>query len=438
MPLGLYLHFPFCRHKCAYCDFYKERYEASLEERFYAALRIETELAAESLRDHDTHIATLYTGGGTPSLTSIEPFRIWLEQVRKLFGSNGSIEFSFEINPESCSRELLQALQELGVTRPVFGIQSFDQKLLKLLSRKHELRQVHEAVYLANALGFDSYGCDLLYAMPGQTGKMLSSDLDQLTDLDPPHISFYQLTVEEGTELDRMVQRGTIKLPDQDFAQALYSAGYEHFKDHGYERYEVCSFAKPDSVIRGQQTFSSAPCDTVHHPLGGIGRDRESDTVPNPLGGIGREPHPRGGSPDEALTIPAHACRHNMNYWTGGEYLGLGPAAHSFLDGRRFSNVANLYEYMEALEKGRRPMIDDHSGEKERIFEAIMLGLRTAQGIDRISFERRFHRPLIDAIDSRQHEMLLNSGHLVDAGDFLRLSDEALILADEITQRLTK
>jgi oxygen-independent coproporphyrinogen-3 oxidase len=127
-----------------------------------------------------------------------------------------------------------------------------------------------------------------------------------------------------------------------------------------------------------------------------------------------------------------------MNYWTGGEYLGLGPAAHSFLDGRRFSNAANLYEYLEALEKGRRPTIDDRSGEQERIFEAIMLGLRTSQGIDRTSFERRFHRPLIDAIDSPQHELLLNSGHLVDAGDFLRLSDEALILADEITQRITK
>ena len=409
MPLGLYLHFPFCRHKCAYCDFYKEHFDVSLEARFYDALRIETDLAAESLRDRDSRIATLYIGGGTPSLTSIERFRIWLEQVRKLFGRDGQIEFSFEINPESCSRELLQALLSLGVTRPVFGIQSFDSKLLKLLSRKHELRQVHEAVYLANALGFDSFGCDLLYAMPGQTGKMLSSDLDQLTDLDPPHISFYQLTVEEGTELDRMVERGKVKLPDQDFAQTLYSAGYEHFKDHGYERYEVCSFAKTTDAW-----------------------------VPHPMGGTEREPHPQAGGPPGPRPLPAHACRHNMNYWTGGEYLGLGPAAHSFLDGRRFSNSANLYEYLEALEKRQRPMIEDRSGEKERIFEAIMLGLRTSQGIDRTSFERRFRRPLMDAIDTRQYELLLNSGHLVDAGDFLRISDEALILADEITQRFTK
>ncbi len=465
MPLGLYLHFPFCRHKCAYCDFYKEHFDVSLEARFYDALRIETDLAAESLRDHDSRIATLYIGGGTPSLTSTERFRIWLEQVWKLFGRESRIEFSFEINPESCSRELLQSLLELGVNRPVFGIQSFDRKLLNLLSRRHELRQVHEAVYLANALGFDSFGCDLLYAMPGQTGKMLSSDLDQLTDLNPPHISFYQLTVEEGTELDRMVERGTVTLPDQDFAQALYSAGYEHFKDHGYERYEVCSFAKttnarvahPNDNVPGrcphlptqkdENKVASVPatrrgsCELT--PLD-LPRSRRQVTTPTSSGS--GPPIKSGAGSDATIpsslvsgyALPAHACRHNMNYWTGGEYLGLGPAAHSFLDGRRFSNAANLYEYLDALEKRQRPTIEDRSGEKERIFETIMLGLRTTQGIDRVSFERRFHRPLSDAIDPRQYELLLNSGHLVDVGDFLRLSDEALILADEITQRLSR
>jgi len=326
--------------------------------------------------------------------------------VQHLLGFGENVEFSFEINPESCERTLLERLLELGVNRPVFGVQSFDERLLKLLSRTHELRQVHEAVYLANALGFDTYGCDLLYALPGQTGKMLSSDLDQMTELEPPHVSFYQLTVEPGTELERQVTHGKLKLPDQDFAQALYSAGYEHFKDRGYERYEVCSFAKPSTAAPDPQ--GQVPGRSLYLPK--------------------TELHP----------LPAHACRHNLNYWTGGEYLGLGPAAHSFIDGRRFSNAANLYEYMEVLEKGRRPIIEDRSGVKERMFEAIMLGLRTSRGIDRAEFECRFHRPLSDAIDLRQCELLLNSRHLVDADACLRLSDEALILADEITRRLAK
>jgi oxygen-independent coproporphyrinogen-3 oxidase len=395
MAFGLYLHFPFCRHKCAYCDFYKESHDHVLETRFYETLHIETELAAYALREHDHQIATIYIGGGTPSLSDLDMFQSWLVQVHRLFGCRDDVEFSFEINPESCSRELLQKLAELGVNRPVFGVQSFDRKLLTLLSRRHELRQVHEAIYLANALGYDNFGCDLLYGLPGQTGKMLSFDLDQMIDLAPPHISFYQLTIEPGTELDRQAEHGNLKMPDSDFAQALYQAGREHFKENGYERYEICSFAK----------------------LGAL-------TVPGPPQA---EPH-----------LPEHACRHNMNYWTGGDYLGLGPAAHSFMNGRRFSNVANLYEYMEALEKGRRPTIEDRSGEKERIFEAIMLGLRTTQGIDRADFEYRFRRPLSDAIDPRQYKLLLNSGHVVDAGNFLRLSDDALILADEITSRLTK
>jgi oxygen-independent coproporphyrinogen-3 oxidase len=403
MAFGLYLHFPFCRHKCAYCDFYKEPYEHVLEARFYEALLIETELTAQALYERDYQITTIYIGGGTPSLTDLDRFQSWLQQVRRLFGYRDDVEFSFEINPESCNRELLQRLWELGVNRPVFGVQSFDLKLLKALSRKHELRQVHEAIYLANALGYDNYGCDLLYGLPGQTGKMLSSDLDQMTDLAPPHISFYQLTIEPGTELARQAERVDLKMPDSDFAQALYQAGREHFKENGYERYEVCSFAKSDAL--------------------------PEDPVPG---------SPQANVPDRCPHLPAHACRHNLNYWTGGDYLGLGPAAHSFIDGRRFSNVANLYEYMEALERGRRPIIEDRSGKKERIFEAIMLGLRTAQGIDRAQFETRFHRPLSDAIDPRQYDLLLNSGHVVDAGNCLRLSDDALILADEITRRLTK
>jgi len=411
MAFGLYLHFPFCRHQCAYCDFYKETYDRSLESRFYDALRIETELAFQSLRDRDLRTATLYIGGGTPSLTSLDRLHDWLGQAQRLFPRDPAAEFSFEINPESCSRELLQTLLGLGVNRPVFGVQSFSRQLLKLLSRKHELRQVHEAIYLANALGYENYGCDLLYGLPGQTGKMLSSDLDQMTDLAPPHISFYQLTVEPRTELAKLVDSGKLTMPDADFVHALYQAGYEHFKENGYERYEVCSFAK----------------------LGGL-------TVP------GRYPHlPEEGSmpsvpyvPGRGPHLPDLACRHNLNYWTGGDYLGLGPSAHSFIGGRRYSNAANLYEYVESLEKGRRPTKEDRSGPTERMFEAIMLGLRTAQGIDRAQFEKRFGRPLSDAIDSRQYELLLNSGHLVDDGDYLRLSDEALILADEITRRLTR
>ncbi len=379
MALGLYPHFPFCRHKCAYCDFYKESYETPLEARYFKALRHETELAAESLRDENRRVTTIYLGGGTPSLANIELLSRWLNQVRSLFVVEPGVEFSLEINPDSSGRELLEQLSELGVTRPVFGVQSFDKRLLKLLTRQHHLRQVHEAVYYANTLGFETFGCDLLFGMPGQTGRKLSSDLDQMVDLEPPHISFYQLSVEPDTELDRMVERGRVKMPDSDFIHALYQAGFEYLTESGYERYEVCSFAQP-----------------------------------------------------------GHECRHNLNYWTGGDYLGLGPSAHSFIGDRRYSIAPSLPEYLEALGRNHRPIIEDPSGVEERMAEAVMLGLRTARGIDLVSFRERFDCPVSETLDADQFETLLKAGHLIHEDDRLFLAEDSFILADEIARRLLR
>jgi oxygen-independent coproporphyrinogen-3 oxidase len=261
----------------------------------------------------------------------------------------------------------------------VFGVQSFNTRLLRMLGRQHKVRDTHRAVYYANALGYDNFGCDLLYGLPKQTGKMLSADLDQMVDLAPPHISFYQLTVEPGTPLWRKVETGKLNTPDSDFAQALYQAGYERLTEAGWERYEVCSFARP-----------------------------------------------------------GHECRHNLNYWTGGEYIGLGPSAHSFLDNRRYFNRPSLSEYLEALKDRRRPQEEDESGEQERMVEALMLGLRLAEGVNLAKFSQRFDRDIGDLINPEQYELLIESGHLIWDEEYLRLSDDALILADEITLRLVR
>jgi oxygen-independent coproporphyrinogen-3 oxidase len=302
----------------------------------------------------------------------------WLKQVKNRFPINGAVEFSLEINPESCSRELLQALHELGVNRPVLGVQSFDPVMLKRLGRKHDLNAVHEAIYFINTFDYASHGIDLLFGLPGQTAKMLSADLDQAVDLNPPHISFYQLTLEPGTEMHRQFQAGRLKMPDSDFARSLYLAGYEYMTESGYERYEVCSFAKP-----------------------------------------------------------GHDCRHNLNYWTGGDYIGLGPSAHSFVDGRRYSNVASLSEYAEALRRGRRAVMEDKSGRQERMIETVMLGFRTARGIDRDRFRRIYDRPLEEFVNKREYDLLIKAGHLVEADGYVRLAEDSMLLADEVTRRLT-
>ena len=377
MSLSLYLHYPFCRNRCSYCDFYKELHDPELERQFYRALMVETELALMRLPTDLRQIDTIFIGGGTPSLTNVELLGKWLDRVRESFTISDHLEFSIETNPESVGRELLSALKEFGVNRPLFGIQSFNTELLKILSRTHNPHDSHRAVYLARALGFDNFGVDLIFGLPIQTGQLLVDDINQIIDLAPPHISFYQLAVEEGTPLAAEVATGKISPADDDLVAGMYRDGVARFIDVGYERYEVSSFAQPD-----------------------------------------------------------RHCRHNMVYWQGGSYLGLGPSAHSFIGGQRFSNPQNLGRWVSSLERRELPRIIDDSGIEQRMNEAIMLGLRLAEGISKDAFFERFAVDLEDRIDLKQCELLIKSGHLVcdDAG--LRLTDEGFFLADEVTRRL--
>lgn len=379
MTAGLYLHFPFCRNHCSYCDFYKESYDRRLERSFYDALKIETELLAERYDGGGTTISTVFIGGGTPSLTALDLFSDWLEHFRRHFDLAEGIEFSFETNPESVDADNLQFLKHLGVNRPIFGIQSFNLSLLQLLDRRHNPHESHRAIYLANALGYENFGVDLLFALPQQTSKMLSADLDQLLELDPPHISFYQLTVEQGTRLAERVESGRLRLASSDHALALYQGGYNRLIEAGYKRYEVSSFARP-----------------------------------------------------------GYECRHNLGYWEGKDYIGMGPSAHSFVERERFCNVSDLGEYIDTLQKGELPTTVDESGQEERMAEAIMLGLRTSRGISRAEFSERFGVPLEQKLDRQQYNMLIRSGHLIPDRGKLRLSDDGILLVDEITQRLVK
>ena len=378
--LGIYLHFPFCKNHCSsYCDFYKETFVHELQRTFFEALSVETRKAIEQHQLTGRDVDTIYIGGGTPSLVDSELLAAWLDQLRSLVHLEDDLEFSLECNPESTTLDKLSRWQELGVTRPIFGVQSFHPKLLKRLGRKHHLEDSQRAVYHTNALGFRNFGLDLIFALPGQTSKMLSADIDLALSLGPPHISFYQLTVEPGTKLEAAIRRGRIKEIDEDSSLALYRGGSEELIESGYERYEVSSFARE-----------------------------------------------------------GFKCQHNIGYWTGKEYLGLGPAAHSFVAGERYFNPSNLDQYVSSLKTGQLPLERDESGMKERMVEAIMVGLRMSKGIDREMFARRFGSPLDQQLDTKQLRILLDSGRVVEDGDYLRLSDEGVYLTDEIIRRLTR
>lgn len=379
MPFSVYLHFPFCRNKCSYCDFYKALYDPDEERRFYDALMIETRLRGEQWPSDDRIVTSIFVGGGTPSLTRIDFLAKWLDELKKQFTVLEGLEFSIENNPESVTVELLKSYRALEINRPTFGIQSFHPTLLKLLDRRHRIEDSHRAVYLTNALRFTNFGTDLIFALPQQTSRMLSSDLDQLLELDPPHVSFYQLTIEPETPLAREVAVGRVKPIDDDLALAMYRGGCEKLAEAGYHRYEVSSFAKP-----------------------------------------------------------GFECRHNISYWEGSDYLGLGPSAHSFVQGRRFANVSSVGRYVAALDGGEYPIEVDRSGVEERMVEAIMLGLRMTRGIDRRAFADRFGQNVEDRLDRKQYDLLVESGHVIPDRGYIRLSENGFYVADEITRRLLK
>ena len=379
MSLGLYLHYPFCKNLCAYCDFYKLPYNSTHEKNYFRALEIETSLTAEKYDGYDKNITTIFVGGGTPSLVNPDLFASWLEKLKILFTIDRKVEFSLECNPDSITLEKLEILKNLGVNRPTFGIQSFNTRLLHLLDRQHNPHHSQRAVYYANALGFTNFGCDMLFGLPGQSNRMLSSDLKMAIELKPPHISFYQLTIEDNTPLAARIADGSLKMPDTDTMQTFYKIGYNLLTDAGYTRYEVSSFAQP-----------------------------------------------------------GFECKHNLGYWRGETYLGLGPSAHSFINNIRYANPGNLEEYIASLQKGILPHQIDPAGIEARITETIMLGLHTATGINRHDFAHKFGHPLEDYLDLRQYEIMLESGHLIAEQGHLRLSEKALILADEIASRIVK
>ena len=377
MSISLYVHFPFCHNKCHYCDFYKELHDKSVERKFYSALHKEIDIAAGQL--YDRTLSTIFIGGGTPSLTNLDSFSEFVEKIKSNFTLEDNLEFSIECNPESVDRDVLTQLKEIGITRPTFGLQTFNNKMLTMLGRRHNPHHSQRAVYFSNALGYKTFGVDLIFGIPQQTSQMLSDDIDQIIDLDPPHISFYQLTIEDGTMLYEQLQAGKIKALEPELVLAMYKSGCEKLIDAGYTRYEICSFAKP-----------------------------------------------------------GHECRHNIGYWEGTDYLGLGPSAHSFINGQRFLNWANLNDYISTLDKNELPRQIDESGIEERMTETILLGLRTMWGINRKKFRKRFDVNLDDRIDMKQYEMLLESGHLVDEDDSLKLTDEGIYLVEDITRRLLK
>ncbi|MCX7805728.1 MAG: radical SAM family heme chaperone HemW [Planctomycetota bacterium] len=326
-PAGLYVHVPFCSSFCSYCDFYSELKDAGAIAAYLAALERELALVCPDR----WRPATVYFGGGTPSVLLPGEIEALFLIVRRAAALDGVEEMTFEGNPESLDGRKLRLLVSVGVTRISIGVQSFDPAVLRALGRRHGLLEVRRALEAARAAGFRNIGLDLIYGAPGQTRAGFMTDIGLALDLKPDHISVYGLTIEDGTPLAEAVAAGSAKLPSEEEQRGMYLGASEVLEDAGLAQYEISNFARPG-------------CE----------------------------------------------CRHNLAYWRRESFIGIGPSAVSFVRGERRRNAADLAEYCRAVSGGRLPIIEREclAGERAAREEAI-LRLRTREGLDMDEFRRR-------------------------------------------------
>jgi oxygen-independent coproporphyrinogen-3 oxidase len=370
---GVYIHFPYCRKRCPYCDFAVHARQKIPHERYADAVLAELQLRAPELDGR--RAVSLYLGGGTPGLWRADCVARVIAGVTERFGAPG--EITVEANPDDLPAEHLDALKAAGVNRLSIGVQSLEARHLRSLGRLHGADEARRAVAEARAAGFDNLSLDLMFALPGQTMDELARDLNGLVELAPEHLSVYNLTVEERTPFGAMKREGLLAFPEDGVAAEMYQIVMERLARAGYTHYEVSSFARP-----------------------------------------------------------GRAAVHNTLYWTGGEYLGLGCSAHSHRrlpdgSGQRWSNVRSVDQYFAAPD----PMVAREELRAEAVErEAVWLGLRLMAGIDRAAHAARHGR---DPVERHAAEVsrLVDEG-LVEVTDTrLRLTPRGLMFADEVGAR---
>jgi len=369
---GLYIHVPFCRQACSYCDFYFVTRLDHIPNYVDALIReihswSQSRWAAQSFK-------TLYLGGGTPSTLSAKQLERILSELHKTFDISDLDEFTFELNPDDADPDYLQDLRSLGVDRLSMGVQSFQPTLLEFMHRSHTADQALRSLENIQKAGFKRFSADLIYGNPGQTLEMLDADIDLLQGFDPPHISAYALTIEESTRLGKMRDLGRlIEAEDEDLArQALHLQ--QRLESVGYTRYEVSNYAQKS-------------CEAVH----------------------------------------------NTNYWRHVSYLGLGPGAHSFwhqeADAWRWQNASDLKQWIQDPSAARTE--PEQLSTLERAEEYVLLRLRNAEGLDPEILEKQYSY-ILDHAQWTYWEQLVQMG-LALPGSHLRLSAEGFNLVDRIT-----
>ena len=372
IEISIYIHVPFCRRRCAYCSFISYAGREADIPAYARALVQELRLRPVE----DAEIKTIYFGGGTPSLLPVDALSQILETVKERNKIADNAEITLEANPGTVSREYLKAIRSLGVNRLSLGVQSLEDVELGLLGRIHTSTQACESIHQAKETGFTNLSLDFIYGIPGRSLKTWRKMLNKIVSLGARHLSLYGLTLEEGTPLHEGIKNGKIQSPDPDAAASEYEMAEEMLQAAGYKQYEISNWS-----------------------------------------------------------LPGFESRHNLVYWQRGPYLGLGVAAHSFLDNRRIANTSDLDVYLSALSEGiLPPQTAEVIDKAAALSEAVILGLRLNEGISANDIKAHF------SIDLHRHfaneiAECSSFGLLEEQGRRLRLTPRGRLLGNEVFMR---
>jgi oxygen-independent coproporphyrinogen-3 oxidase len=371
---ALYVHIPFCEHKCIYCDFYSVITKDNVDS-FLAALKKEINYYSE-LHSQNRLITSIYFGGGTPSLMSPDYILQIIDLIKNRFDVSEDAEITLETNPGTIEQKRMKGFKEIGINRVSIGIQSFDESELKFLTRIHDKNTAINTVYKAAESGFESISIDLIFNLPKQTKEIWLENLNIAISLPISHISTYSLILERGTILNKMVLDGKVKLQDDDYDADLYESTINYITGKGFNQYEVSNFAKN-----------------------------------------------------------GYECQHNNSYWHYKDYFGFGTSAHSFINGKRYWNYSSLKKYISEIELNNVAVAGyEEIDNEQKLNEYVMLALRS-NGINLSEFVKLFGDEWLNSKKNYFNE-LENGRFLSQQKGTIKLTKSGYAVCDEIIKNL--
>ncbi|WLE96352.1 MAG: radical SAM family heme chaperone HemW [Candidatus Electrothrix communis] len=375
--LGLYLHVPFCLRKCPYCSFYSLAGRADLHDRYARAISTQLRSFSEEYRDQQRPMTSIFFGGGTPTLLPPETLSRLLADCLAQFPCADGAEISIEVNPATVDAAGLQVLRRAGFNRLSIGVQSLNDVELRQLGRPHSVADAVQTVRMARAAGFDNINLDLMYGLPEQEFHTWLKTLDHAVELQPEHLSIYELTIEAGTPFAQQQEQGRFSLPDEDTVLLMLEKTQQALKQAGLSRYEISNYAKP-----GCQ------------------------------------------------------CRHNINYWQNGEYIGLGVGAVAFLNGTRCTAITDADQFCKCLESEQDVWAEKEQLDREAAFrETVIMGLRMTAGVSLVELTDRFGIKAEIYYSETLHRLIRQDLlHIVQ--NRLQLTPQGMLLANTVMAEL--